>query len=87
MKWSAQSPDLNPIENVWGLMKTHLRKRNVNPRNPMELFHILSTMWNSLPDDYFHKFSCFNAKACCSSSENQSWPHQILVARKFLKFE
>ncbi len=53
MKWPAQSPDLNPIENIWGIMRTRLRKRDVLPRSPMHLFQILSGMWNSLPDSIF----------------------------------
>ncbi len=55
MKWPPQSPDLNPIENVWGLMKTYLRKRAVNPKNPIDLFRILSNKWNTLLDSYFQK--------------------------------
>ena len=53
MKWPAQSPDLNTIENVRGLMKEYLRKLTIYPKNPMHLFQILSFIWNSLPDSYF----------------------------------
>ena len=34
MQGPAQSPDLNPIENMWGIMKQNLRKRIVVPSNP-----------------------------------------------------
>lgn len=29
-KWSAQSPDKNPIENIWGYMKHEFGKRVIN---------------------------------------------------------
>ena len=50
MKWPAQSSDLNPVENIWGIIKTRLWKRDVLPRSPMHLFQILTDIWNSLPD-------------------------------------
>ena len=53
MKWPAQSPDLNPIENVWGLLKMRLRKRLKQPTNCDELFTILQSEWNALSDEYF----------------------------------
>ena len=42
MNWPEQSPDLNPIEKVLGLMKSQLRKRTKNPSNPVNLFQILN---------------------------------------------
>ena len=53
MKWSAQNPDLNPDENVRGLMQSSLHNRSVPPRNHMHMFRTRSQIWNSLPDSYF----------------------------------
>lgn len=35
MEWPSQSPDLNPIENLWGDIKNALSE--ANPRNVNEL--------------------------------------------------
>ena len=33
----AQSPDMNPIEHVWYLIKIAINKRTVRPRNEEEM--------------------------------------------------
>lgn len=53
MKWPSQNPDLSPIENIWGLMRTTPRKRLEHTKNSLHLFHIVPEMWNTLPDIYF----------------------------------
>ena len=53
MPWPSQSPDLHPIENVWSLMKSRLRKRSTYTKSPILLFSILSEMGNSLPKSLF----------------------------------
>ncbi len=35
LDWPANSPDLNPIDNLWGIVKR--RMRNKRPKNPDEL--------------------------------------------------
>lgn len=48
IKWTAQMHDFNPIENAWGLMKTHLRKCSVHPRNQMHFlaFYLMNGTHN-----------------------------------------
>ena len=55
LPWPAQSPDLNPIENVWSVMKRNLRKLPSYPSTADDLFSQLCFIWDNLPNDYFDK--------------------------------
>jgi transposase len=55
--WPANSPDLNPIENVWGVMKKAVERRR--PKNILDLEKILKEIWANLTLDYLK--SLFNS--------------------------
>jgi hypothetical protein len=53
LDWPAQSPDLNPIENLWNELDRRLKRRACNTEN--ELFEVLKEGWDALPQDYLQK--------------------------------
>lgn len=47
--WPANSPDLNPIENIWKLLKDRVQK-NDKPKNPDTMWTILEAEWRAIPE-------------------------------------
>jgi transposase len=52
LEWPSQSPDLNPIENLWARMKQRLRKLTVTPSSLDEVFEVVKLEWELLDKDY-----------------------------------
>ncbi|KAK6021657.1 hypothetical protein OSTOST_12665 [Ostertagia ostertagi] len=52
--WPAESPDLNPIELVWGNMKTYVRKQGV--RKLDDLKAAILNFWKTLTPDVCSKY-------------------------------
>ena len=48
MKWPAQSPDLNPKENLWDKIATIVVKGN--PYNNAQLLTDVKAAWDNSPD-------------------------------------
>jgi hypothetical protein len=53
LDWPAQSPDLNPIENLWSQLDRNLKDRVCNTED--QLFDVLKAGWEALPQDYVQK--------------------------------
>lgn len=57
IQWQAdhppQSPDLNPIEDVWNLLKRRIYQRPIAPINEAELLEAAQDEWGRIaPEDH-----------------------------------
>ena len=55
LPWASQSPDLNPLENLWSWLDWHLRDRK--PSTKEELFAVLQEGWGTIPVDLLTQLS------------------------------
>ena len=53
MEWPSQSPDLNPIENLWTVLKKRVRSRK--PKKVNELYTFCKEEWANIPGDVCKK--------------------------------
>ena len=50
LDWPPNSPDLNPIENVWGIIKRELQKENISKRSI--LINRIKEIYENIPYKY-----------------------------------
>lgn len=55
LPWPSQSPDLNPIENLWAFMKRDLYYNAPRASNMDELFEIVKQAWLNIPKSLIRK--------------------------------
>ena len=51
--WPSSSPDINPIENIWGYIKKKLQNRVLANKEDMRAE--VSNLWNSIPKSHMEK--------------------------------
>ena len=49
--WPSQSRDMNPIENLWGILDRNVRKKKRKPSSQLELLALLRQTWQEIPQD------------------------------------
>ena len=54
MVWPPQSPDLNPIEQLWDYVDTEVRKHYISSKE--NLWNTLVKCWNETPKEIFVKY-------------------------------
>ena len=70
--WPPQSPDLNPIENLWAELNRKLNKRTCQSEE--QLFECLKQTWENLSDDYLHKLVESMPRRCRKVIKSRGYP-------------
>jgi hypothetical protein len=51
--WPSRSPNLNPIENMWGLLVNKLQQQRIICQKREKILNAVSDAWRTLHPDYF----------------------------------
>jgi hypothetical protein len=60
--WPSNSPDLNPIENLWSIIKTNVERRR--PKNLDDLKCFMVEEWEGIPDSVIKNLIGSMRKRC-----------------------
>ena len=72
IEWPAQSPDFNPIENIWSFMKYKIRK--LNPKTVQHLQDAIFDIWAEITDDFIHNLINSMKSRCEAAIKTRGGP-------------
>ena len=71
LEWPSQSPDLNPIENLWKELKLRVHQRN--PQNLNDLKDICRQEWDNISADFCKKLISNYSKRLTAVISNKGY--------------
>jgi transposase len=74
LPWPAQSPDLNPIENLWDELDRKVRKHKPLPKNRDDLWQILQDEWLKLDESMYKNLVDSMPRRVAAVIENKGGP-------------
>jgi transposase len=57
LDWPPQSPDMNPIENLWAIIKRRRAKKFGLPTSKSQLINQIMDIWDNIEDELVAKLS------------------------------
>ncbi len=78
LDWPANSPDLNPIENLWGIVKRKMR--DTRPNNADDLKAAIKATWASITPEQCHRLIASMPRHIDAVIHEKRRPNQVLSA-------
>jgi hypothetical protein len=73
LPWASQSPDLNPIENLWDQVKDQISARKDRASSLHDVFRILQEEWEKIPLDYIQNLIESMPRRCKAVIESKGY--------------
>ena len=71
MDWPPQSPDLNPIENLWEIVNRRINREGV--RNKDQLFEQIQKAWAAIPQSFIDHLIESMPRRCKAVIDNKGF--------------